>query len=481
MAMRTRFAPSPTGFMHLGNLRTALYTYLYAKKNNGSFILRIEDTDQNRYVEGAVDVIYTTLKKCGITWDEGPDVGGEFGPYIQSERMGMYMDYAKQLVEKGNAYYCFCDKGRMEKLHLEQKAAGKTPFYDRHCRDLSADEVNQKLSQNIPYVIRQKIPTEGFTTFHDEIYGDITVPNADLDDQILIKSDGMPTYNFANVIDDHTMEITHIIRGNEYLSSTPKYNLLYDAFGWEKPKYIHVEQIMRDATHKLSKRDGDAYFDDFINAGYIVPAVVNYIVLLGWAPKGENEIFSLKELGEIFDLDGISKSPAIFDPVKMKAINGQYIRLMPLDVFMNHAEPYIRTVCKRTDVNLEILCRTLQPRTELLTDIPPQVDFIDILPDYDNDLFFNKKMKTSPETALDALNNILPVLTELEDFSETTIHEALFALIEKMGVKNGYILWPLRVAVSGKAMTPGGGVELCAVLGKDDVLSRIKTALQKLS
>ena len=483
MKVRTRFAPSPTGYMHIGNLRTALYTYLIAKQNNGTFILRIEDTDQERYVEGATDVIYKTLRDCGLNWDEGPDKDGGFGPYIQSQRMGMYKDYALQLIEKGEAYYCFCDKDRIEELHAVQRASGISPMYDRHCRNLSKEEVEEKLAAGTPYVIRQKIPTEGTTTFHDEIYGDITVENSTLDDQILIKTDGMPTYNFANVIDDHTMQISHVVRGNEYLSSAPKYNLLYKAFGWEPPIYIHVEHIMKDAQHKLSKRDGDASYQDLMEKGYLTEAVINYIALLGWAPKGENEIFTLDELIKEFSIDGISKSPAIFDAMKLKAINGVYIRKLAPEKFKEIAVPYIRQTCKREDIDLDILCSTLQPRAELFTDIPEQVDFIDALPEYDIALYTHKKMKTNPENALDALQKVLPVLEAIpaEDFNHDRIHADLFKLIEEMGVKNGIVLWPIRVAVSGKQFTPGGGIELCAILGKNETIARIKKGTEKLS
>lgn len=469
--------------MHIGNLRTALYTYIIAKKYGGKFILRIEDTDQGRYVEGATDVIYNTLRSCGLNWDEGPDIGGPVGPYIQSERMGIFKEYAEKLVQTGHAYYCFCTKERMDKVHEEQQAKGITPTYDRHCRDLPKEEVDKLLAAGTPYVIRQKVPLEGTTTFHDELYGDITVPNADLDDQILLKADGMPTYNFANVVDDHLMEITHVVRGNEYLSSAPKYNLLYEAFGWEVPTYIHVEHIMRDAAHKLSKRDGDAYFGDFTDKGYYIPAILNYIALLGWAPKGEQEIFTLDELVKEFDISGISKSPAIFDPVKMTAINAEWLRRISHEEFKELALPYIRQTCKREDIDIDVLVKTLQPRTELLSDIPEKVDFIDELREYSNDLFFNKKMKTNAETALPALEAVLPVLESIGEacWTEETIHAAVFAEIEKLGVKNGWVLLPMRAALSGKAMTPGGGIELAAILGKRDTVARIKKALDQLS
>lgn len=478
--VRTRFAPSPTGYMHIGNLRTALYTYLLAKKNNGKFILRIEDTDQERYVEGAVDVIYNTLRTCGLNWDEGPDVGGEYGPYIQSERMGMFKEYAEKLVQTGHAYYCFCTKERLEELSAVQKASNISPMYDRHCRNLSKEEIDANLKAGVPYVIRQAIPTEGTTTFHDEIYGDITVDNSILDDQVLLKTDGMPTYNFANVVDDHTMAITHVVRGNEYLSSAPKYNLLYSAFGWEPPVYIHVEHIMKDAQHKLSKRDGDASFQDLLDKGYMTEAILNYILLLGWAPKGEREIYTLDEMVEAFDISGISKSPAIFDAQKLKAINAHYVRALPLEKFTEIAEPYIRQTCKRADIDISLLCSVLQPRAEVFTDIPEQVDFIDEMPDYSIDLYTNKKMKTTPETSLNALKKILPVLEGLDNFTQEGVHEALFKLIETEGVKNGVILFPLRVALSGKQFTPGGGVELAVILGKEDTLARLKKSIAKL-
>ena len=481
--IRTRFAPSPTGRMHVGNLRTALYAYLIAKHEGGDFILRIEDTDQEREVEGAVDIIYRTLKETGLEHDEGPDKDGGVGPYIQSERQkkGIYLEYAKKLIDKGEAYYCFCDKERLDEVKKIQEASHIAPMYDRHCRNLSKEEVQEKLDAGIPYVIRQIMPLEGTTTFHDEVYGDITVENSTLDDQILIKTDGMPTYNFANVVDDHTMGITHVVRGNEYLSSTPKYNLLYEAFGWEVPTYIHCSPVMKDQTTKLSKRNGDASFEDLLAKGYLKDAVVNFIALLGWAPKGEQEIFSLDELVKEFDISGISKSPAIFDPIKLKAINAAYIRKMTPEEFLEYITPYIRQTVKREDIDLPLLASVLQPRTELFTDIPEQVDFIDELPDYDTSMFCHKKMKTNEETSLEALKAILPVLEGVDDWTVENIHTALFDLIAKLGVKNGWLLWPLRTAVSGKQFTPGGGVELCAILGKEDSIARIKKGIEKLS
>lgn len=479
--VRTRFAPSPTGYMHVGNLRTALYAFLLAKKNDGTFILRIEDTDRERYVEGAVDIIYNTLRKTGLIWDEGPDIGGPVGPYIQSERMGMFKDYALQLVENGSAYYCFCDKDRLEEVRTIQQASGISPRYDGHCRNLSKEEVAEKLAAGIPYVIRQKMPTEGTTYFDDEVYGRITVENSTLDDQILIKADGMPTYNFANVVDDHTMGITHVIRGNEYLSSTPKYNLLYDAFGWEKPIYVHCAPVMKNHTEKLSKRNGDASFEDLLAKGYLTEAIINYIALLGWSPKGENEIFELAELIREFDVSGISKSPAIFDTDKLRAINGAYIHRLSPEAFQELALPYIRQTCKRTDIDMALLCRMVQPRVETFTDIPEQVDFIDTLPEYDNALYCHKKMKTDTENSLTALQATLPVLEQVEVWDMDHLHTALFALIESLGVKNGQILWPLRVAVSGKQFTPGGGLDLAELLGKDETLKRVRLGIEQLS
>ncbi len=479
--VRTRFAPSPTGYMHIGNLRTALYAYLIAKKDGGDFILRIEDTDQERYVEGAVDVIYNTLRIAGLGWDEGPDIGGPVGPYVQSERMGMFKSYAEELVKKGHAYYCFCDKCRLDEVRKAQEEAHLDPMYDRHCRDLSPEEVEEKLRAGVPYVIRQKMPLDGTTTFHDEIYGDISVENATLDDQILIKTDGMPTYNFANVVDDHVMGITHVIRGNEYLSSAPKYNLLYEAFGWDVPVYIHCAPVMKDQQHKLSKRNGDASFQDLMAKGYLPEAVVNYICLLGWAPTGEQEIYSLPELCEAFNIKGISKSPAIFDSMKLKAINAKYVAAMSDEAYAEIAVPYIKEAVKREIADMATLCKVLKPRTEIFTDIAEQIDFIDELPEYDLEMYRHKKMKTTPETALEALTKLLPVLEALDTWTSESIHEAVFGLIAELEVKNGFMLWPLRTAVSGKQCTPGGGTELCAILGKEETLRRIRIGIERLS
>ncbi len=481
MEVRTRFAPSPTGYMHVGNLRTALYTYLIARQNNGKFILRIEDTDQERYVEGAVDLIYRTMKETGMYWDEGPDVGGDYGPYIQSERQSLYMDYAKELVEKGAAYYCFCDKERLDELKLIHSISKVPHKYDGHCRNLSKEEIEEKLAAGVPFVIRQKIPEGGTTTFHDEIYGEITVDNSELDDQILMKTDGLPTYNFANVVDDHLMNITHVVRGKEYLSSAPKYNLLYEAFGWEIPKYVHCAPVMKDAQNKLSKRNGDASYEDLIKKGYLKDAVLNYIALLGWAPKSEQEKFTLEELIQEFDIAGISKSPAIFDTEKLNWLNGEYIKALPAEEFLAMAKPFIEQAVTRTDIDFAALAALLQGRCQILNEIPEMIDFIDTLPEYDIALYTHKKMKTNPENSLDSLKATLPVLEAITDWTQENIHTALFDLIAKLEVKNGLILWPLRTALSGKQFTPGGGVELAYLLGKEEALKRIAKGIEKLS
>ena len=478
--VRTRFAPSPTGYMHVGNLRTALYAYLTAKSMGGKMILRIEDSDQERQVEGAVDIIYNTMRETGLLWDEGPDIGGPVGPYVQSERIGIYKEYALKLVELGAAYYCFCDKERLEEVRELQKASGIAPQYDRHCRNLTPEEVQAKLDAGEPYVIRQKVPLEGTTTFDDVVYGSITVENSTLDDQILLKADGFPTYNFANVVDDHLMGITHVIRGSEYLSSAPKYNLLYEAFGWEIPIYMHCPPVMKDATHKLSKRNGDASYQDLVAQGYLKEAILNYILLLGWSPKGEKEVFSLPEMIEAFDIHGISKSPAIFDTVKLRFLNGEYIRALTPEQFHDMALPWIRKGVKREDVDTKLIASLLQPRCEVLGDIPEQLDFIDELPDYSTDLYVSKKMKTNEETSLEILRQILPVMEAMDDFSDEAVHTAMFDLIAKLGVKSGYLLWPLRIALSGKQFTPGGGVEIAAILGKEESLKRLKKGIEKL-
>ena len=479
--IRTRFAPSPTGYMHIGNLRTALYAYLLTKHEGGDFILRIEDTDQERYVDGAVDVIYKTMKDTGLIHDEGPDVGGNYGPYIQSERRGLYKEYAEKLVELGGAYYCFCDKDRLDKLKEAQAAKGITPKYDGYCKGLSKEEIKEKIDAGIPYVIRQKIDPHGKTTFHDEIFGDITVENAILDENVLLKSDGLPTYNFANVIDDHLMNITHVIRGNEYLSSTPKYNLIYEAFGWEIPKYIHVSPVMKDSGKKLSKRDGDASYEDFLAKGYLKEAIVNYVALLGWSPGGEQEIFTMDELIENFSVHGISKSPAIFDEKKLAWMNGEYIRKMSYEDFSEIAMPYIKEAVKSETADLDAICALLHSRVEKFTDIAEQLTFVDELPQYDNELYTHKKMKTNPENSLDSLKTTLPVLEAIDDWNMDNIHNALFKLIEEKEVKNGIILWPLRVALSGLPFTPGGGVDLAVILGKDETIKRVKKGIDQLS
>ncbi len=478
---RTRFAPSPTGYMHVGNLRTALYAYLAAKaEENGVFILRVEDTDQERFVEGAMDVIYQTLQETGLVWDEGPDVGGPVGPYIQSDRKSIYEKYARQLIDQGDAYYCFCDRERLDEMKTLQRASNMAPKYDRHCLSLSKEEIADKLAAGVPHVIRQRIPDSGTVTFHDEIREDITVECNTLDDQVLIKADGMPTYNFANVVDDHLMGITTVIRGTEYLSSAPKYNLLYQAFGWEIPKYLHCPPVMKDSTQKLSKRNGDASYQDLVAKGYLKEAVLNYIALLGWSPRSGREIMTLDEMKQDFSIYDVSKSPAIFDPVKLNYVNAEYIRRMTPEQFLEVALPWMKQAVRREDVDFALLAEALHPRCEVLGQIPEQLDFIDALPDYDLALYTSKKMKTNPEVALDTLRRVRPVLEGIEDFTAAAIHEALFALIEKLGCKNGVILWPLRVAVSGKQFTPGGGIEISAAIGKADALARIDVGIQKL-
>ena len=477
--VRTRFAPSPTGYMHVGNLRTALYTYLQARHNGGAFILRIEDTDQGRLVEGATDIIYNTLRATGLTWDEGPDIGGPVGPYIQSERMGMFRQYAEQLVREGKAYYCFCTEDRLNALHEEQKANGEMSHYDGHCRNLSEAEIAAHLAAGDPYVIRQKIPETGVTAFDDMVYGHIEVNNSELDDQILIKSDGMPTYNFANVVDDHLMGITHVIRGSEYLSSTPKYNLLYEAFGWPVPCYIHCPPVMKDAQHKLSKRNGDASYQDLVAKGYLPAAVLNYLLLLGWAPEGEQEIFSLEEMVQIWDPTRISKSPAIFDPLKLRAINAAYLRALPAGEFRRLADPFLDTAVHRP-IDRDLLCANLQPRCEVLEDIPPQLDFIDRVLPFDAELYRNKKQKTTPESAKEALEALLPLMEAQQDWNRDAIFEACRQKAAELGQKNGWLLYPLGIALSGKSRTPGGGTDLAAMLGREETLTRLRAALAAL-
>ena len=471
--VRTRFAPSPTGYMHVGNLRTALYTWLIARHNGGKFILRIEDTDQGRYVDGAVEVIYRTLNECGLDHDEGPDVGGPVGPYIQTERRGLYGEYAELLIEKGCAYRCFCEKTEDEGEGFE-KAADP-------CRGMSRAESDARAANGEPFVIRQKIPEDGSTTFHDEIFGDITVENKTLDDQVLIKRDGLPTYNFANVIDDHLMGITHVVRGSEYLSSSPKYNLLYESFGWPVPAYVHCSPVMRDAHNKMSKRHGDPSYEDLIAQGYLTDAVVNYVALLGWSPGGEREIYSLPELAEIFDIKGISKSPAIFDIEKLKYFNSEYIRAMSPEAFARAAEPFIRQAVKNPELDAAAIAALLQQRTEVLTDIPEKLDFFDALPDYDTALYVHKKSKTDEAGSLETLGKMLPVFEAIEDWNDESILAAMTGMAEACGCKNAKIMWPVRIAVAGKAVTPGGAVEICRILGKDETLRRIRVGIEKLS
>ena len=479
--VRTRFAPSPTGRMHVGNLRTALYAYLVAKHEGGDFILRIEDTDQERYVEGAVDIIYRTLQKTGLIHDEGPDKDGGCGPYVQSERQaqGIYLKYAKELIDKGEAYYCFCDKERLE--GLKKVVAGKEiHVYDKHCLHLSKEEVEEKLAAGVPYVIRQNNTKEGTTTFEDEIYGDITVDNAELDDMILIKSDGYPTYNFANVVDDHLMGITHVVRGNEYLSSSPKYNRLYEAFGWEVPVYIHCPLITDENHQKLSKRCGHSSFEDLVEQGFLTEAIVNFVALLGWSPADNQEIMTLEELVEKFDYHHMNKSPAVFDYTKLKWMNGEYIKKMDFDKFYEMALPYIKEVITK-DYDLKKIAHMVQTRIEIFPDIRDHIDFFEELPEYDVAMYTHKKMKTNAQTSLEVLQEILPVLEAQEDYSNNALYQTLLKYVEQKGCKNGYVMWPIRTAVSGKQMTPGGATELMEVLGKEESLARIRKGIELLS
>ena len=481
--VRTRFAPSPTGRMHVGNLRTALYAYLIAKHEGGDFMLRIEDTDQERYVEGALDIIYRTLEKTGLAHDEGPDKDGGVGPYVQSERQasGIYMKYAKQLIEQGDAYYCFCDKERLESLKTSVSEDGtQIVNYDKHCLHLSKEEIEANLAAGKPYVVRINMPTEGTTTFHDEIYGDITVPNAELDDMILIKSDGYPTYNFANVIDDHLMNITHVVRGNEYLSSAPKYNRLYEAFGWEVPVYVHCPLITDENHKKLSKRCGHSSYEDLLDQGFVSEAIVNYVALLGWCPQDNREIFSLPELVEAFDYHHMSKSPAVFDINKLKWMNGEYLKAMDFDKFYELAEPYIKKVITK-DYDLKKIASLIKSRIEILPDIKDQIDFFEAVPEYDTAMYCHKKMKTNEETSLEVLKEILPRLEAWDDYSNDALFGLLKGFAEEKGYKNGYVMWPVRTAVSGKQNTPGGATEIMEVLGKAESVERIKNAIELLS
>ena len=478
--VRTRFAPSPTGRMHVGNLRTALYAYLIAKHEGGDFILRIEDTDQERYVEGAVEIIYHTLQETGLIHDEGPDKDGGTGPYVQSERQekGIYQEYAKKLIEKGEAYYCFCDKERLESL--KQDVAGKEiVMYDKHCLHLPKEEIEANLAAGKPYVIRQNIPREGTTKFEDEIYGVIEVPNAELDDMILIKSDGFPTYNFANVVDDHLMGITHVVRGNEYLSSAPKYNRLYEAFGWEVPIYVHCPLITNEKHQKLSKRSGHSSYEDLIEQGFVTEAVVNYVALLGWCPQDNKEIFSLKELAEAFEYRNMSKSPAVFDMVKLKWMNGEYIKAMNFDKFYERALPFIRETIHR-EVDDKKIAQMVKTRIEVFQDIPAMIDFFEKVPDYDLSMYTHKKMKTNAETSLGVLKDVIPLLEAQEDFGNDALFEMLSAYAKDKGYKTGYVMWPIRTAASGKQTTPAGATEILEVIGKEESLGRIRRAIEKL-
>ena len=479
--VKTRFAPSPTGRMQVGNLRTALYAYLIAKHEGGKFMLRIEDTDQERFMEGALEIIYRTLAKTGLVHDEGPDKDGGVGPYVQSERQaqGLYLKYAKKLIEQGDAYYCFCDKERLESLKTE--VAGKEiTVYDKHCLHLSKEEIEANLAAGKPYVIRINMPTEGTTTFHDELYGDITVENNELDDMILIKSDGYPTYNFANVIDDHLMGITHVVRGNEYLSSAPKYNRLYEAFGWEIPKYIHCPLITNEDHQKLSKRCGHSSYEDLLDQGFLTEAIVNFVALLGWSPSSDNEIFSLEELVKEFDYHRISKSPAVFDMVKLRWMNGEYMKKMDDDKFYGMALPYLKEVITR-DLDFHKIAAMVKTRIEVFPDIKDHVDFFEKVPEYETSMYVHKKMKTNEETSLQVLKEVQPLLEAQEDFSNDALFAMLSAYAKEHGYKVGYVMWPIRTALSGKQMTPAGATEILEVLGKEESLVRIQAAIEKLT
>ncbi len=479
--IKTRFAPSPTGRMHVGNLRTALYSYLIARHEGGNFMLRIEDTDQERFVEGALDIIYRTLDATGLHHDEGPDKDGGVGPYVQSERcaQGLYQKYAEQLIEQGNAYYCFCTKERLESLKVED-GDKEYSVYDKHCLHLSKEEIEANLKAGVPHVIRLNVPREGTTTFHDEIYGDITVNNDELDDMILIKSDGFPTYNFANVIDDHLMGITHVVRGNEYLSSSPKYNLLYQAFGWEVPIYVHCPLITDENHHKLSKRCGHSSFEDLIAQGFVTEAVVNYVALLGWSPEDNNEILSLKELEEKFDYHRIGKSPAVFDITKLRWMNGEYIKVMPMDQFMERALPFIEeNIPEGADVDK--VAEMVKSRIEVFPDIPELIDFLKEVPEYSSELYRHKKMKTDEAISLQVLKDVQETLENTEDYSNDALYQLLLGFAKDKGLKNGQVMWPIRTALSGKAQTPGGATQLLEILGKEESLKRIRAAVEKLS
>ena len=480
MKIRTRYAPSPTGRMHVGNLRTALYAYLIAKHEGGDFLLRIEDTDLARHVEGAEEIIYNTLRETGLMWDEGPDKPGDVGPYVQSERQasGIYMEYAKKLVDRGEAYYCFCSQERLDGLKKTVNGE-EIMVYDKHCLHLTKEEIQAHLDAGDPFVIRQNNPTDGETTFHDELYGDITVPNAELDDMVLIKSDGYPTYNFANVVDDHLMGITHVVRGSEYLSSSPKYNRLYDAFGWEVPKYIHCPTITDETHKKLSKRSGHSSFEDLLDQGYIAEAVVNFVALLGWSPEDDREIYSLDELVDVFDYRRISKSPAVFDMVKLGWMNGEYIKAMEDERFYELAEPYIKAVITKP-LDLRRIAAMVKTRIEKLTDIAGHIDFFEKMPEYDVSMYTHKKMKTDAESSLKTIEDVIRVLKTQDDFSNDALYETISKYVSESGVKTGFVMWPLRTALSGKQMTPAGATEIMEVLGKAESLERLEAAVEKL-
>lgn len=480
--IRTRYAPSPTGRMHVGNLRTALYAYLIAKHKDGDFLLRIEDTDQERFVEGATEIIYKTLSNTGLIHDEGPDKDGGVGPYVQSERQkqGIYLEYAKQLVDKGEAYYCFCSKERLTALRDEADAKKETFRYDKHCMHLSKEDVEAKITEGIPYVIRQNNPVEGKTAFNDVIFGEIAVDNSELDDMILIKSDGYPTYNFANVVDDHLMNITHVVRGNEYLSSTPKYNRLYEAFGWDVPVYVHCPLITNEEHQKLSKRSGHSSYEDLVEQGFLTETIVNFVALLGWSPGTNEEIFSLEELVKTFDYKNINKSPAVFDMVKFRWMNSEYIKKMSADDFFAVAKPFLEEAVNNDAIDLLKVSELVKTRIEVLTDIPAHIDFFGSLPEYHNDLYKHKRMKTNSEVALENLEKVLPVLEGVEDWSKDNLHEVVMAFVAELGIKNGQMLWPLRTALSGKPTSPGGAFDLADILGKEESISRIQQGIKQL-
>ena len=480
MQVRTRFAPSPTGYLHLGGLRTALYTYLFARKEGGKFILRIEDTDQEREVPGAIEKIYSSMRAAGLTYDEGPDVGGDYGPYIQSQRRDTYLPFAKQLVESGHAYYCFCTKERLDEARAEAEREGRTFKYDKHCLHMPKEEIQRRLEAGEPYVIRQNVPTEGRAGFDDVLYGRVEVDCSTLDDNVLIKADGLPTYNFANVIDDHLMGITHVMRGTEYLSSAPKYNLLYEAFGWQPPLYVHLPVVMRDQTRKLSKRYGDPSFEDLLEMGYLKEAIINFIALLGWSPRSEREFFTLKELEECFDLEGLNKSPSIFDMDKLTWFNAEYMRKLSFEEFYEKARPWLVRALGEDKFDLRRIAELLHNRTEVLNRIPEMVDFLAQMPQFENELYTHKKMKTNPDIARSALNGIRPVLEGVEEWTEAVLHDRVMEAIAQSGMKNGQVLWPLRIAISGKASTPGGAIEIAYLLGKEETLRRLDQSIANL-